>query len=200
MILNLENDFKNKLTGVVHVGAHEGQEMDFYIKCGASKIRWYEANPTIYDRLVKKIGDSKIQTAHNVAVCDYTGKIKFNVSNNDGSSSSILELKEHKKYYPQIHYESQIEVDCIKLDDENLTGFNSLFMDVQGAEYKVLLGAEKLIKSSIKYIYCEVNFEELYAGCATLSTMDDYLNGLNFNRIHLVDTRHGWGDALYVKI
>jgi FkbM family methyltransferase len=203
MEINLTNHLKNKVTGAIHVGAHEGQERTFYRDIGANPVVWHEANPDMYKRLIRNLSGYKNQEARHHAVSDFNGKIKFNISNNDGSSSSILDLKDHKKYYPHIRYENVVEVDCVTLDDyykgrENL--FNSLFIDVQGAEYKVLRGAENLLKNNIKYVYTEVNFEELYDGCKLIGEVDEHLNGFGFKRTHLHDTNHGWGDAFYQKI
>ena len=203
MEINLVKELHGKLRGVIHVGAHEGQERDFYQQMGAEFVIWHEANPEIYKRLMDRLSQYPNQYGYNHAVSDFNGKIKFNVSNNDGSSSSILNLKNHKNYYPHINYEKQIEVDCVTLDEfyVNETGnFNALFIDVQGAEYKVLCGAEKLLTNDIDYVYTEVNYEELYEGCATVDGIDKYLNQFGFKRTHMHDTNHGWGDAFYQKV
>lgn len=203
MEINLVNELQGKLRGVIHVGAHEGQERDFYKKMGAEYVMWHEANPEIYKRLMDRLSQYPNQDGYNHAVSDFNGKIKFNVSNNDGSSSSILNLKNHKNYYPHINYEKQIEVDCVTLDEfykDERGNFNALFIDVQGAEYKVLCGAEMLLTNDIEYVYTEVNYEELYEGCVNVDGIDAYLGKFGFKRTHMHDTNHGWGDAFYQKI
>lgn len=205
MEIILSKELKGNLRGVIHVGAHEGQERDFYRDMGSDVVFWHEANPKIYQRLLKNLQGYEDWNAFNHAVSDFDGKIKFNISNNDGSSSSILDLKEHKNYYPHINYEEQIEVDCVKLntfyDEQTRYHFNSLFIDVQGAEYNVLVGASELLShpECIKYVYTEVNFRELYAGCKLIGEIDQYLSQFGFKRTHLHDTNHGWGDAFYQK-
>jgi FkbM family methyltransferase len=203
MEINLVKELHGKLRGVIHVGAHEGQERDFYQQMGAEFVIWHEANPEIYKRLMDRLSQYPNQDGYNHAVSDFNGKIKFNVSNNDGSSSSILNLKNHKNYYPHINYEKQIEVDCVTLDEFYVNeegNFNALFIDVQGAEYKVLCGAEKLLTNDIDYVYTEVNYEELYEGCVTVDGIDKYLSQFGFKRTHMHDTNHGWGDAFYQKV
>ena len=47
--------YLRKLSGVIHVGAHAGQERDLYAKYGL-RVLWIEANPEIFARLVADHG------------------------------------------------------------------------------------------------------------------------------------------------
>ena len=49
------------------------------------------------------------------------------------------------------------------------------------------------------YLYLEVNFEEVYCGCAQLKEIDRFLLKFDFKRVGLIKTNKGWGDAIYVK-
>ena len=49
------------------------------------------------------------------------------------------------------------------------------------------------------YVYSEVNFEDVYLGCANISEIDSYLAKYNFRRVATINTGCGWGDALYAK-
>jgi hypothetical protein len=51
----------------------------------------------------------------------------------------------------------------------------------------------------IKAIYAEVNEKMLYEGAVLLPELDEYLAFFNFKRVITNMTRHGWGDALYIK-
>lgn len=202
MILNIDTELKDKITGVIHVGAHEGQEIEFYQNMNCDKVDWHEANYDVYKRLCENIKNLESHRAFNHAVSDEDGEIEFNISNNDGSSSSILPLKLHKRYYPHIKYEKTVKVKSVCLNTfykDTLMDYNTIMMDVQGAEFKVLSGATNLLTECIKYIYTEVNFEELYEGAKTVNDVDEFLNRYGFKRTHTADSRFGWGDALYQK-
>jgi hypothetical protein len=72
-------------------------------------------------------------------------------------------------------------------------------IDVQGAELQAIKGMGNLVRA-VDAIYCEVNKEELYEGCAVVNEIDEYLKNYHFQR---VATRwiigKGWGDALYLN-
>ena len=140
----------------------------------------------------------------HAVVSDKKGeKIKFNIANN-GESSSILELGTHKKEHQTIHYtetrkyrtktlENIIEDNSINMDEVNF-----LNLDIQGVELRALKGMKDNLKK-IDYIYSEVNEKELYIGCDLIGSLDEYLKEFGFKRAETSMTRHGWGDALYIK-
>ena len=51
----------------------------------------------------------------------------------------------------------------------------------------------------LRWIYTEVNFEELYEDCALVNELDCFLGRKHFTRVTTVDTGCGWGDALYQR-
>ena len=72
-------------------------------------------------------------------------------------------------------------------------------MDIQGAELLALKGSTKIL-DKIDIINTELNFDELYEGCALAHEIDKFLKFYNFHRVE-TDLRfhHTWGDGLYVK-
>jgi hypothetical protein len=124
---------------------------------------------------------------------------------NATQSSSLLPLRKHAEIYPQIVTQETIEVDCSRLDDllddlrETSAGYNILNIDVQGAELLVLRGAERML-AFVDMINVEVNFAELYAGCAQIDEIDDFLDQRGFVRVELAcPYHHTWGDAVYLR-
>ena len=85
------------------------------------------------------------------------GKQFLNLANN-GQSSSILELGTHIISYPEINYNSKIEVEIIKLDewlDENFTNkylYNFINIDIQGYELEALKGMNNQLRIA-EYVY-----------------------------------------------
>ena len=112
-----------------------------------------------------------------------------------------MELQEHKIEHPDI-----VEVARLKLETTTLNtllvGLNSKFnfvnLDIQGAELLALKGLSNHM-AHVNYIYSEVNTKELYKGCALLPELDAFLATHGFIRTDIDMTRHGWGDALYIR-
>jgi hypothetical protein len=48
-------------------------------------------------------------------------------------------------------------------------------------------------------LYLEVNIRELYKGCGLMHEIDAFLEVRGFRRVLTEMTKHGWGDALYLK-
>ena len=190
-------DYGVKITGILHVGAHTGEENDAYLAEGVpqSSIYWVEAIPELCTALRERL-PNVIQAV----VSDNVGPVKFNITNNL-QSSSILDLKTHLVEHPHIHVTKMIQTTSVQLDtlvEQHNIKADFLNMDIQGAELKCLKGFERNL-GMINAIYAEVNERELYAGCALLPELDSWLAQRGFVRVHTEMTGYGWGDALYVR-
>ena len=189
-----------KFKGILHIGAHECEEIYEYEKnIERNKILWVEAMP---DKV--KLNKSRFENLliENAVVSDREQQIKFNISNN-GQSSSLLELGLHKQFHPQVHY-----VDFFVANTKLLKNilpkydisFNFLNLDIQGAELKALKGMGDEYLSKVDYIYTEVNSDYVYKDCALIMELDEYLLRFDLKR---VETKwcgnYRWGDAFYVK-
>ena len=209
MIINLKEELllhNIQCNGIIHVGGHKGQEYEEYIDCGITKQIWIEAVPSFYEEIKNKLINDKNCLVINTIIYDIEKDINFNVANN-GASSSILNLKKHKEYYPNIIYDGTIQMKSKRLDnvideyDVDLNIYNGLALDVQGVELNVLKSLGDYL-NKFKFIQSEVNVEELYEDCALIKDIDGYLNLFNFKRIKTKmwdDGAVGWGDALYIK-
>lgn len=193
-----------KPRGIIHIGAHEGAELKQYIEMGAERVLFVEANPDTYQRLLHTIGDRSGVITAQCAVSDHNGSIRLHFTSMD-QSSSILTLKRHQEINPSIVEEKTVEVPCRTLDnlmiELNLdpNDYNVMNIDIQGAELLALKGAEETL-SHIEAINSEVNYEELYEGCARIWALDAFLDKKGFDRVATVTPYHpSWGDALYVK-
>lgn len=191
--------------GILHLGGHIGEEAESYCQAGALCVMWFECNPLVLPTLEANVARFPFQMVIDVAVSDTDGEVvEFNISSNN-ASSSILPMKKHRDYYPDITEQHTLllrsrTVDAIFQErDYHPLFFNFANLDLQGAELKALKGMQTVLPH-LKWIYTEVNFEELYAGCPLVSELDDYLAGHNFRRVDTVDTGCGWGDALYTKV
>jgi FkbM family methyltransferase len=189
------------IEGIIHVGAHEGQEVDLYERIGVKNIMLFEPIPKIFDKLNAKY--SKDYLVFDTALGNIEGNIMMNIENsNDCKSSSILEPLKHIDYYPHIVFTEKINIKITKLDNflSYSDRFNVMVIDTQGYELEVLKGSEKFLEK-IDNIICEVNNEELYMGCPDVNELDEYLKTFGFNRVETSWSwdNETWGDALYIK-
>src|SRR5690349_24723633 len=96
-IKGLKEKYNITSKGVLHIGAHLGQEAEMYNQLGMEKMIFIEANPSIYDQLVSNIAKYPNAKAIKACISDKDGEsVVFNISSNEGQSSSILELGTNK--------------------------------------------------------------------------------------------------------
>ena len=188
--------------GILHIGAHECEELWDYIKDGVipENIYWIDAIQEKVDAMVKK----GIPNVFCAALDNKESTVQFHITNN-GQSSSLLDLGTHKESYPYIHVTESREVktqtlkNFLEKNGLNMEGHNFWNLDIQGKELDVLRSGEEFLVYA-DAIYCEVNTQEVYKGCGVLDDLDAFLNGKGFQRIRLSMTNAGWGDALYVRV
>ncbi|MEG4013533.1 MULTISPECIES: FkbM family methyltransferase [unclassified Microcoleus] len=191
-------------SGVIHVGAHEGEELKTYQEMGIKQVLFIEANPDVAERLKKRMAGMLEVQVVNCAISNQNGTVELIVTNNE-MSSSILPLKVHGDIYPTIQVTHKLTVEAKTLDtlleemQLQASDFNILNIDIQGAELLAFQGATNLLKY-IEVINTEVNYEELYEGCALIDQIDDFLEAYGFER-RATTTPYNptWGDACYVK-
>ena len=184
-----------KIKGIIHIGANECEESNFYNLLGINNVIWIDANPNCN------------QKCNNV--CNYLVWNKdnidfiFNVSNNS-ESSSIYSFKDHLIYYPDVYYNKKIKIkshtlDTIyKLENIDINKYNMWNICTQGSEDKVLLGALNNIKN-IDVIFIKIYTKEIYENNPRIYDIDNILLPHNFRPIITETTNLGWGFSLYVK-
>ena len=196
---DLVKKYNINIKGILHVGAHECEELKDYLKyLPINKILWVEAIPEKVN-LCKQIFPNIL--IENAVVSDKIENVCFNISNN-GQSSSILEFGLHSTFHPHIHYINHFETETqllkniiCKYDIE----YNFLNFDIQGAELRALKGMDNYL-SKVDYVYTEVNSDYVYKDCALINEIDDYLSKFGLKRVETKWCEHyRWGDAFYVR-
>lgn len=229
MLIPLENvlsQYGSVPTGVIHVGAHQAQEIEWYTEAGIEHVVWVEANP----ELIPALREIAEPYGHKVieACCAATGgdEITFHIAeadnfSNKGQSSSVLELGYHKIAHPEVSYVKDIIVTTRTLDDitaellaEQWPGFNGPILiesDTQGFDLEVLRGGiETLKRADITYL--EVNVDYVYEQCGLLSEVDPFLNEHGFECMDILlagcqmrdcsdrgNRWTSWGDAGFIR-
>jgi FkbM family methyltransferase len=193
-----------RISGVLHLGAHQAEEAPDYRDAGASRVIWIEGNPELMPVLNEELKKFPGQVAYNVLVSDKNDEVvEFKVANNF-QSSSILELGTHKQHHPGVSIHHVLKLKTHRLDHYfekervDLAGCNFLNIDLQGAELLALRGLGNKL-DGFDFIYTEINVGEVYVGCATLYQLDKFLAEKGFHRVELRLTKWQWGDAFYVR-
>ena len=205
MIVGFEdykNNYKFKINGLIHVGAHIGQEyQDYMDNFGQIETHWFEPIPTVFNSLSQNLSDKPKVNLYNFALGESESISNIFVDQgNEGQSSSILKPKEHINQFPHITFEekSKIQINIKRLDDINTGESNALVLDTQGYELSVLKGAKQTL-NKIDYIFTEFNTIEMYEGCPKIEEIDEYLSKFGFERKETWYTSQNWGDAMYIK-
>lgn len=204
--------------GVVHVGAHRGEEFNDHVAMGAKQIVWVEANPDLFDELVSNLtlvseGSSVENHIFNIACSNvddenmefhviYGPDAGYGVGNK--GCSSLLRPSGNMENWKR----GTITVNTVTLDslfernNLNFEDFDMLELDVQGAELMVLEGASKLL-DHIKYIYTEVTFfSPDYENNPLFDDVSNFLADRGFSHVatKFYDGVSHWADALFERI
>jgi FkbM family methyltransferase len=197
--------FLNQVSGVVHIGANEGQERTLYQQLGLSVI-WIEPNPEVYEKLQSNLIGFRDQKAYQYLVADCDDKeFDFHISNNNGESSSIMKFALHKELWPDVHYTRTIKLfsntlhSIYRLENIEESKYKALILDTQGSELLVLRGACELLKS-FKYIKCEAANFESYEGCCTETDISMYLRSKGFEQVSRTPFAQGKDGKAYFNI
>jgi FkbM family methyltransferase len=195
--------FLREVSGVIHVGAHTGQERELYAQYGL-QVLWIEPLEELYGELQRNIAHLSDQKAVQALVTDCDGgEYSFNVASNAGGSSSILNLKQHADIWPDVTYTRTVAMRGTTLPQLlakhriDSRAYDALIMDTQGSELLVLRGAASLL-AGLKYIRTEVADFEAYENCCQLADIESFLAGYGFReRLRKVIARHPSGGGYY---
>ena len=191
--------YNMNINGIIHIGAHYGEEIVDYINEGIQNLILFEPLSDNFDILHENSQNLNANIeAYQVALGSEPGEATMYVSDNEKQSSSILKPKVHLSHHPDVKFPSKEEVEVHLLDEYDCHNYNFLNMDVQGYELEVLKGGSETLKH-VDYVYCEVNRDEVYENNAYIEELDEYLGNYNMGRVETVWSGGIWGDALYIK-
>jgi len=127
----------------------------------------------------------KFYSVRGVKLKDGSGRLDPNI----GMSSCFKEVREDV-------VQEEIEVEAIRLDSfcagENITEIDLLCMDIEGAEYKALVGLGEYIHK-VKFIITELYFKPEKIGQATFEAVNAFLEDKGFVLLDAVSD----GNPLY---
>lgn len=211
-IQTLHSDTQKK--GVLHIGAHMGEEVPAYLENSYIPVYLVEANPEILPALRKRFENSSNVNIIFGAVGDRNGDVEFVVhktSKGGMESSSILPLDKLGQIVPIFNSDARYTVPMQTVDEIAKTyglygQIDLLVLDIQGAELKALRGAEQFL-NEVSYVICEVNLINNYIGCALEKEVDQFFLDIGFTKklaiYHELYDASGrfpaWGECLWQR-
>lgn len=199
-LIKINKKYGLDIKGVLHIGAHYGQENIVYDDLQIENRIFFEPLADNFRKLSQNV-DSKF-TLINKALGDFNGTIEMYVERaNSGQSSSVLKPSLHLVQYPHITFPDKETVEIARLDNIEFDRekFNFINIDVQGYELEVFKGASETLKS-VDYIMTELNIEELYEGCARLKDVESFLAEYGFKLVETDWAGFTWGDGFFIKM
>jgi len=150
---------------LIYVGAHHGNSLTNFVDTH-DQIFAFEANPYFCHILKQRFISNSNVTIINAAVCEkHNDFISFNISKNNGDSSSILEPNQENELFTCIETKEKITLPTINLynfcKENNISKISNYISDLQGYDFIVLKTLKPLIDAGlIDYIQCEVEKNE----------------------------------------
>lgn len=131
-----------------------------------------EPVPIAFEQLIAKTSYLSNVEAIQCALAPYSGVAEMWESRGDGStdSSSLRSPDLHTRYFSGVEFGNQIQVQCLTMDsllaELGLSGFDFMWLDMQGLELEVLC-ASPVAREGANAIYMEVSRKRLYSGAST---------------------------------
>jgi FkbM family methyltransferase len=191
-------DFSD-VRGVIHVGAHHGQEHEAYLAEFGEDLQthWFEPGIETFSVLKENLGGSSRTELYNFALGSESGELPlWTETANKGQSSSLARPVKHLELFPHIEFSVGDAVSVRTLDSFDITNSNMMVLDVQGYELEVLKGAVETL-SKVDHIFCEVNDIAMYEGCPNLQSLCEFLHPLGFELKEIWWTDGNWGDGYW---
>ena len=210
---NFFEDNQIQISGVIHVGACRGEEIYDYQSLGAKQVIWVEPNPEVFEEMrvnLTRSGASVESIAFQYAASNvdhetvdfyrYYGPDAGYLVGNKGCSSLLKTSGRFESWY-----KDTIQVETITLDtliaENNYKhqDFQLLNMDVQGEEFMVLQGSNKLLES-VQYITTEATWENPdYVDNVMYNDLKCFLESKGFVETQIIPHDNHQGDALFVR-
>jgi len=186
---------------ILEIGCNDGTDtLKFLEAMPGACIYCFDPDPRAIARFYERVGQVDHVTLEVCAVADVDGVARFHGSSGKPPnvkpssphychldewdlSGSLYEPTGHLDYSKWCTFpaDRQYQVRVIRLDSywKGRSPVDFIWMDVQGAEASVILGASQTLTIT-KYIYLEYYDRPLYAGQVSLDTLKSMLSGFDF--------------------
>ncbi|MEI8280700.1 MAG: FkbM family methyltransferase [Bacteroidota bacterium] len=205
---------------ILDIGSwHLQQSIEFANVFQDARIDAFEPVPDSYDlcmNTLHKLNEQRRKriNVHNTALSDKAGEMPFYMvdpilsSEPNVGASSMFKFMEglNGSMFGQNLVQTEIQVQTETLDNwcdnNDISGVDIMWMDVQGSELKVLQGADKILKNT-KIIMSEVGLKPYYEGHTLKGEIDSFLFERGFRELEGSFELNGFdyeANTIYVKV
>ena len=186
-----------KPKGVIHVGAWDCAEMGCYVHIFEKNVVWVEANPQTFENLSKPQADAHGHRIFNYALGSVDNKEVSLKIMPKADGSSIYECVGQIPI-SEIKMKTKTLDTLIKEEEIDMSSYDFLNIDVEGAEHDVLEGMKENLHK-IDYLFLEASLRERHKGTKKFKEMHEYIVDKGFKILEFSDSFRtlGWGDAFY---
>ena len=195
---------------IIDGGAHRGGSVAAFSNYAPqAKFHCFEPDPSLAQELTRlflhnpnvwvvtaALGDAKGQATFNINVSRPTNSLLSPGDALQPDLQSLVELVE------------QVEVDIVTIDAyceaKALDRVDIIKLDLQGYDYKALLGAKATLRCA-RVVLIEVLFVEIYKGCNLFPDVLRLMGESGYNLFTLCGLHYGnhdellWADAIFVN-
>ena len=177
-----------KINSLIDCGSNKGQFV--ILIYSIFKIKNYLSfDPIIFPQEAYKFLKNKNVNAFHekVALSSKSFISDFFITNREDSSSLKKTIDTSSSYCPDVFYKKTISVNVKMLDEyiekiDLLPAPIALKIDVQGAEYELLLGAKNVLEK-VDYLFIEVSYSSLYENTTPNNKIFNILKQYGFQEI-----------------
>lgn len=203
MILDLNKlheKYDMYIRGVLHIGAHYGEENWVYDSLDIQHRVFVEPIQSNFGRLLEKTKGNPNIKYFNTALGNFVGHAEMWTSSNENTSASVLKPKNHLHLHSHVKFGEKVEVEMDKLDNLPINKglYNMINIDVQGYELEVFKGGIETLEG-IDYIMSEINRDEVYEDCAHIEELKEFLSPYGFQLVEEDWAGRQWGDGFFIK-
>lgn len=174
---------------IFDVGAHVGITAKTYRRLfPTAAIYCFEPFAQSFEKLSRKMEGDAHSHIHKVALSDKKGKGVLNSNLSSATNSLLPTDKRGALYWGEglLDTKDEVEVTTTTIDafchENDITKIDILKMDVQGAEYSVLMGAKDMLaRQRVSLIYTELIICPSYAGQHKLQEYLVLLDSLGYD-------------------
>ena len=186
------------IRGVIHVGANDGYEIDWYLKLGIKHVFAVEPGREAFDELTQKFqGVPGVHLAKMALGCgdrSTTGILKVPVGST-GGATLLTELSPSPSVAEEVVVTTFEKLVPLFSDIIELKDYNCLVVDVQGMELQVLKGFGPHLEG-MDCLNIECSETPIYEGEAPASEVVAWLGERGFEAITPIQPHN---DVLFVK-
>ena len=200
----------NEIHTILDIGSYNGSDAIILSRIfSKATIYCFEADNNNFKKLVENVQFNKRIVPINIAVSDKEEVLEFYPSdgkNNEedfkGSGSILKPTSKHSEIWGNLVFNDPLKVKAVSINSwakaNNINQIDFVWMDVQGAELKVLKGFEELLPTT-KAVILEIwDNTDYYQDSVSFASLQSFFAANNFRMSNLWKMYFS-GDALFIN-